>query len=458
MSKNNSDSGFREYREAVAFVRSFSYLSLRDNFGSKKQDSSFFLKRTRYFLDLLGSPDKAARYIHVTGTAGKGSVCSLLSSILRRSGATTGLFTSPFVTTTAEQIQVDGKYISAVEFVEIVDYLKPFIAKMAKESPYGAPAGFEILLTIALVYFQRQKCSWVVLEAGLGGRYDATNVIDQPAITAITNIDYDHTEILGKTLNKIAYDKAGIIKSGSSFFTSETRPALLNIFRKICAEKSVSFEAIPKQSSPEEANLALVKSICRTLNIKDASVESGIKETKLPCRFEIMSKATPAEPTMPTIILDGAHNRAKMRSTIGNLKKIKYDKLIVVLSISNTKRGNLAVIAPLARITDHFILTSTNAYERRSLHPKVLLPLVKRFKKKKATVEITEDCYKALERAKRLAYKISTKNAGRLTRIAATHNSPNDSCILVTGSFFLAGQLRYCWYREEEALRKRGAF
>lgn len=438
MGKTISQSDFKSYREAVTFVRSFSYLSLRENLGKKKIEPSFYLQRTRYFLDLLGSPHKGSHFIHITGTAGKGSVSNLLATTLTRNGYKVGLFTSPFVTTTAEQIQINGRYISAKDFVKITNYLKPFIAKMA-ESPFGPPAGFEILLTIALLYFRRQKTDWIILEAGLGGRFDATNVIKKPAITAITNIDYDHTELLGKTLKKIAHDKAGIIKKGSAFFTSEVRPLLLKIFQKICQENRASFEVIPSQKSAEESNKALVTRICRSLKVPERTIQSGLQSACLPCRFEIVQ---PGSKTKPIIILDGAHNRAKIRSTLNRLKSIPYENLTIVMTVSNTKKDNLAMVAPLAKVAHQIILTSTKEYERKSVHPKALLPVVIANKKKEAKLYVIPDCYEALEKARALAQK----------------NKNQRNCILVTGSFFLAGQLRYKWYSEKSVLQKRSSF
>jgi dihydrofolate synthase/folylpolyglutamate synthase len=216
------------------------------------------------------------------------------------------------VTTAIEKFKVNDLYISPKEFVNIVEYLKPFIAQADEFGPYGAPSAFEICLAIACIYFKRQHCEYVVLEVGLGGRYDATNVIENPLVTAITNIDYDHTEILGKRLQDIAYDKAGIIKEGSVFYTSEQRPLLKTLFRKICKEKKVSFNGIPKQKTYMEYNIKLVTEVCRYIGIADSDISNGIKNTKLPCRFEIAEQK-------PLIILDGAHNRVKIASTVSKV-------------------------------------------------------------------------------------------------------------------------------------------
>jgi dihydrofolate synthase/folylpolyglutamate synthase len=406
---------------------------MRDNFGADKKDPSFFLHRTRYFLELIGSPHKGFKYIHVTGTAGKGTVTSMIHNSISESGKKVGIYTSPYVTTTIEKFKVNDLYISPKEFVSIVEHLKPFIKQADEYGPYGAPSAFEICLAIACIYFKRQQCEYVVLEVGLGGRYDATNVIENPLVTAITNIDYDHTEILGKTLQSIAYDKAGIIKEGSAFYTSEQRPLLRTLFKKICKEKKASFNGIPKQKTYMGYNIKLVTEICKYIGIPDVDILNGIKKTKLPCRFEIVEQK-------PLIILDGAHNRVKIASTVSNIKKIKstFDKLIVITAISDTKKDNTAILKPLASIADSFIVTSLQGSGRKSVHPQTLLPYINKFKKKKASVEIVMDTHEALKKAKKMAMK--------------------RDCILVSGSFFLSGEIRKEWYSEDWVLKNRKSF
>ena len=424
---------YSAYHQAVSFVESFSNTSMRDNIGVDKKDPSFFLHRTRYFLELIGSPHNGFKYIHVTGTAGKGTVTSMIHTVLSESKKKVGIYTSPYVTATIEKFKVNDLYISPKDFVNIVEYLKPFIEQAYVYSPYGAPSAFEICLAIALIYFKRQQCEYVVLEVGLGGRYDATNVIENPLVTAITNIDYDHTEILGKTLQKIAYDKAGIIKEGSVFFTSEQRPILRSLFKKICKEKKVSFNGIEKQKTYMDYNIKLVTEICKYIGIDDVCIKKGIEKTKLPCRFEIMSQK-------PFIILDGAHNRVKILSTVSNIKKMRkeFEKLIVVTAISDTKKDNTAILKPLSLIADSIIVTSLQSSNRKSVHPESLMLYINKFKRKKTSVGIVMDTHEALLKAKKLATK--------------------KDCILVTGSFFLSGELRKEWYSEDWVLQNRKSF
>ncbi len=424
-----------KYRVAVEYVESFSNSSIRKNIGKDKKDLNFFIKRTQYFLDLLGNPEKDFYYIHVTGTAGKGTVSTTIQEILTASGKKTGLFTSPYVTTSIEKIRIGGMYISPEEFVAIVEYLKPFIAT-AHTGPYGGPSSFELFFTIALIYFRQQKCQWVVLEVGFGGRYDATNIISRPVVTAITNIDYDHTDFLGKTLREIATDKMGIIKPESSFFTSEQRPSLQRLFQKTCRDVGAKFFAIKHQRNYFEYNQELVKTIARSLGITDEYIDKGIHNTQLPCRFEIMQKN-------PVIVLDGAHNRAKIRSTIHNLQNCTFKKLYIIATISDTKKDNRAILEPLLSLpySTHIVFTQVKKGDRSSVSPTLLMSIARKYqknKRSKTTLEIIENPHYALESIKK--------------------NAHENDFILVTGSFFLAGELRNEWISEDWVLQNRRSF
>ena len=151
-----------------------------------------YLRRMRSFSNLLGNPDRGMKYVHVTGTAGKGSVANLMQRVLMAQGYRTGLFTSPFVTTTIEKIKVNDLYISPNEFADLLERVKPAIDKAYAKSPYGGPAYFEVLIAMGFLYFKRQKCDWAILEVGMGGRFDATNVIENKQASIITKIKYYH--------------------------------------------------------------------------------------------------------------------------------------------------------------------------------------------------------------------------------------------------------------------------
>ncbi len=418
---------FEKYHKAVGFLEGFSNIPLQGDYLIDTHNADVYTKRMRYFLTLLGDPDKRLKYIHITGTSGKGTVTNLLHEMIRASGKIVGSFTSPAVTTTIEGIRVGELYISSDEFADIVEYLKPFIDRAYMEGPYGRPSYFEIILAIAFVYFKKQKCGWVVLEAGLGGRYDATNVIENPLVTAITNIDFDHTEILGKTLRKIAYDKAGIIKQGSVFFTTEQRQSLLKIFDEVCREKKVSLYALGRQNGYQEYNIELATAIARHIGLSPVQIARGIRNTQLTCRFEIVDNS-------PTIILDGAHNRSKIKTTIDNLKKCTFKNVYVVIGMADNK-DQLAILKQIVPLANHIFFTRFQTKSRKCAHPKQLLEKSQKFILKGTRSKVYLDSEQALSDAMKLAGA--------------------DDLILVTGSFFLVGELRRRWYPEEWILRKR---
>lgn len=419
-----------KYYKAVNFLESLSNLSLQGGYMIDKHHADVYIKRMRYFLGFIGNPDKKLKFIHIAGTSGKGTVTNMVHDILLASGKKVGSFTSPLVTTSIEKIRVKDKYISPDEFSDIVDYLKPFIDKTYVNGPYGRVSYFEIFLAIALIYFKRQRCEWVVLEVGLGGRYDATNVIEKPIITAITNIDYDHTELLGKTLKKIAYDKAGIIKEGSVFFTTEQRKPLLTIFNKICGERNVPIHALTQQSNYQKYNKALASAIVRHLGINNKYIVKGIKDVRLACRFEVIQNK-------PLIVLDGAHNRSKIKTTINNLKQLKFRKLYLIIGIADNKNHS-SILKQIIPHADHIFFTRFQNRDRKCSSPKELSVKSKKYLKKGIKSEICLDPENALS------------NACKLAR--------TNDLILVTGSFFLAGELRKRWYPENLVLKRRKSF
>ncbi|MFA6354151.1 MAG: Mur ligase family protein [Candidatus Paceibacterota bacterium] len=420
---------FDKYFKAIGFLEGLYNLPLGKDYLSDHKNPEIYLRRMNYLLELLGRPERGLKYIHITGTSGKGSVASAVHLGLVKAGKKAGLFTSPFVTTSIEKIKVGEKYIAPDELAKIVEELKPIIDKAFREGPDGGPSYFEIFTAIAFLYFKKTKCEWAVLEVGMGGRYDSTNVIQKTLITAITNINYDHTHILGKTLSRIARDKAGIIKRGSQFFTTEARPALLDIFREECQKTGSKFNLVPAVAKDYLlTNAALVRAILGATGIQNKFVAAGIKESRLPCRFEIVQKK-------PLVVLDGAHNESKMESTVENLEKLKYRKLFLVLAAAENKDIDsiLKVIAPKA---DYALATRFEIKERKCRNPFTLAEQIKKYKK--IPVEVYLDPWQALSKAFKLA-------------------KPED-LILATGSFFLTGELRQKWYPEEWILERRESF
>ncbi len=421
---------YQRYHRAVEFIDSLSNLPIFPDYMSlQTAHPKIYLDRMRYFLKLVSNPERGFKFVHITGTSGKGTVATMIHNSLATSGKKSGLFTSPFVVSPIEKIAVGESYIAPEEFADLVEEIKPAIDKANTASRFGRPSHFEIYFAVALLYFKKKKCDFAVIEVGCGGRYDATNVIPKPKVTAITSIDLDHTEILGKTLKAIAYDKAGIIKRGSQFFTTEQRPSILKIFQKICRELGVPFQAVSVGENLG-TNESLARVICTALGIEQKHIERGIKTTRLPARFEIVARK-------PLTIIDGAHNPAKIKYTIENLRKQKFGRLILVIGICANKdtKAMLKEIVPLA---DKIIFTRSASRDRKPAPPKRLLAEAKKYLKRQATTAIFLDSLDAFNYAR--------KNA-----------SPSD-CILVAGSFFLAGELRKLWFSEEKILKSRKSF
>ncbi len=402
---------FSRYHAAVRYLEGLSniqsgldYMSARAPRGMRG-NPSVYIKRMGWFLDLLGNPERDFKYIHITGTAGKGTVSTMIHYALVASGYKTGLFTSPFVTTSIEKIQVGELYIDPLEFADIVEEMKPLIDWAFRECPYGGPSYFERFLAIALVYFKKQKCEWVVLEVGCGGRYDATNVISAPVISAITNIDYDHMHILGKTLTKIAHDKAGIIKKGSKFYTTETRLRLRQIMEQECMKQGAEFNYV------RGGNKELVQAMGLP-----AQAGFDAKDVQLPARFEIIQPFDKAH-GKPLVIIDGAHNRAKMRNTAQKLQQLTFDKLHLVVALAANKEKNILDVIR----ADYTYPTRFENHERKCMN-----------------LGGYTDANQALD--------------------AALSAAKTEDAILITGSFYLAGELRKRWITEETILKKRKSF
>lgn len=417
---------FKKYYHAVNFLESLLNLPIK-NYLLDLGDRSYYLKRLGYLLKLLGDPQNDFKFIHITGTAGKGTVSNYLHEILTGAGSRVGSYFSPHPTTTIERVKVNQQYISPQELALLTNHLKPYLIKAALNSPYGQPSYFETLLALALLYFKKKKCEYVILEAGLGGTHDATNIISQTKLAIITNIDYDHTEILGASLKKIAQDKAGIIKSGSTFLTGETRPALLKIFQQRCRKVNANFLRITKKS--DDVNKALAFFSARHLKIADKFISQGLIKANLPCRFEIIQKR-------PLVILDGAHNPAKLAYLRKKLANLKYRKLNIVYAQAADKnlKDSLKTIVPLA---DKLWLTRFLMPWRKTADLKTLYQLSKKIKPE-LTIIAETDPWQAL-------------------KLTLAQTKPND-CLLITGSFFLAGELRKNWIKEEYILTHRTSF
>jgi dihydrofolate synthase/folylpolyglutamate synthase len=420
------ENALENYHKAVRFLEGLSNSAgpfLYMHGGAP--DPTVYLDRTRWLLQELGNPQDSLRYVHVAGTAGKGTVSALIHDMLVRNGKKVGLFTSPFATTSLEKIKVGETYISPELFAELVEEIKPALDASLAECPYGRPAYFEIFFALAILAFKHTGCEWAVIEVGCGGTYDATNVIPAPEVAVITTIDYDHMHLLGNTLAEIAGNKAGIIKSGSQVWTSERRPELRELFQKACEERGAFYHEIdPALEHYQDRNQAVAQAVGKYLEIPESLQQEALKSVRLPCRFEEVQ-------TNPRVILDGAHNAAKVRAAVSRLKMLHYNKLHLIIGMAEDKDAS-AMLKEIIPLADVCYYTRFQTTHREAFSPEVLQ------KSAQKPGKIFLDPFQALDRA-----------------LAAA--APED-IILVIGSFFLSGELRTRWYSEEWILKNQRSF
>lgn len=390
------------------------------------------IARTERLLQHLGNPHASLRTVHITGTAGKGSVATMVQAGLVKAGHRTGLFTSPHCITAIERIQVDGLYIAPQQFVRLVRRLMPAVAKVAKEERWGAPTFFELMFAVALLYFRQQRCSYIVVEVGVGGRYDPTNVLRRKAVAALTNVDFDHTHLLGTTLRAITRNKAGIIRPGCAFFTAETRPTLLRQLHATCRSFCVPFHPVrlDRKTESRMRNRALAGAILRFLHVREQTIAAVSRSPQLPCRFERVHDR-------PSVFLDGAHSPLKMKALCERLSQVQYRKLVLILAMANNKRSE-PILRCLVPFADTVLCTRFLMPFRKCHDPARLAQHAAKYTKRGAHVLALYDPHEALDRALRQA---GVKDA-----------------VVATGSFFLAGELRKRWYSEEQILAHRTSF
>lgn len=307
------------------------------------------LERITKLLDLMGNPQNNLKYVHVAGTNGKGSVSNMTASILTKAGYKTGLFTSPHITGFGERMQINFKKISNEDIVQEVEKLFPLVEKLRKNGDIITE--FEFVTAIAFDWFANQKCDIVVLETGMGGRFDATNVIKQPVCSVITSISLDHTAVLGDTLSKIAAEKCGIIKNNcntvfalqdnevndvviqtaaernNTLFTPVNLPVIKSdIFGSTVQYGNLIIE-LPLIGKHQISNLQLVLCAAEALRksgyaITDTAIKEGISSVKMPARFEIVQNN-------PLVILDGAHNPGGLKALANTIDKYLSEKSVI---------------------------------------------------------------------------------------------------------------------------------
>jgi dihydrofolate synthase/folylpolyglutamate synthase len=417
-----------------AYQQSLDYL-----YGLEKFGMIFGLTQVEKILNAMGSPHKEIQAIHIGGTNGKGSTAAMMSSILQKEGYRVGLYTSPHLIRFTERIKVNGKEIEEEEVAALAEWMRKEIEAAGITPPFTF---FDFTTAMALYYFKQKLVDLAILEVGLGGRLDSTNVVD-PLISIITNIAKDHEEYLGKSVFKIAREKAGIIKKGRPLITAVTQPQVLRLFSKVCQENGSPYLRVGKEfrydrtedgdfdyEGPNRKLWSIhlnLKGFHQVINATTAlgamevledlgyrvstdAMVDGLREVDWPGRLEMVSSS-------PRVILDGAHNPAGALVLKESLEKeFQYQHLILLIGIMKDKniQSMLHLLAPLA---DHIILTKPHT--DRATTPALLKKALGQNGKK---AEIAEDLEEAIVRGLSLTQK--------------------EDLFCITGSLYTVGEAR----------------
>ena len=333
------------------------------------------LERTQELLAKMGNPEKKLKFVHIAGTNGKGSTASMTASILQQAGYRVGLYTSPYIYRFHERMQVNGVEISDEDLIAVTEYVKPLAQSM--EQP---PTEFELVCGIAFEYFLRQNCDIVVLEVGMGGAWDATNVIECPEVAVITNIGLDHTDVLGDTVEKIAETKAGIFKEGGNAVIYRSSESVEKVFEDVCAQRNIRLKKadfdglllhshglegqvfdcghrkqlqLPLLGVHQLKNAAVVLSVIDTLqengwNITEENIREGLRLTRWPGRFDIVGHD-------PLFIIDGGHNPQCIDALVVNIQDYLKDRKVIALTGVLADKDYADMYKPVMPLVQEFV-------------------------------------------------------------------------------------------------------
>lgn len=397
-------------------------------------------------LDLLGNPQKDMKFIHVAGTNGKGSTSSYIATILKQANYEVGFFTSPFLEVFNERIRINNENIPDDDLAEVTAVTKIAVDKMIEEG-FSHPTEFEVVTAIALEYYKRKQVDFVILEVGLGGRYDSTNVIEKSLISVLVPIAMDHIDVLGDTLEKIAYEKAGIIKENGLVVTYPQEEEARKVVEEVAKEKNAQLVTVPTENlnikemnelgskfdfkykdfdfkdlqirligKHQAYNASTALTALLTLkekgeiNLTEEDIRVGLEATRWMGRLELLN-------TNPRFIIDGAHNMQgieALKKTIGEV--FEYDRLILGLGILADKDVE-NMIAEMAPVGDEIIVTTPNIF--RAMEAEELGERISKYNKN-YTVE---------------------PNIEKAIDLALSKAGPKD-IVLFSGSLYLIGDVR----------------
>jgi dihydrofolate synthase / folylpolyglutamate synthase len=435
------------YNKALDYLYSYVDYSLKKS--SELAKAHFELGRMRDLMALLGNPQDTYPIIHVAGTKGKGSTSALMAAALSAAGYKTGLYTSPHLQDYVERIQIDGQPISHIRLVELVEEIKPAVAKIPKLTT------FEITTALGFLHFAREKVNAAVIEVGLGGRLDATNVVN-PRVSVITSLSYDHMAVLGNTLTLIAGEKAGIIKPGIPVVCSPQPDEAQVVLDKVSAERNavltcvgrdIGFEAgghsldgqnlsvrkkqgafnstksvilrIPLLGAHQVVNAATAYTALREsgLSLSDEAIRIGFAEVHWPCRFEIVRRE-------PPVVLDSAHNLdsfEKLGQTIEDYFPGRRVILIFGASEDKDVKGMFKALKPYL-----WRVVGTKAIHPRALEPEKIVETAN-------LLGIPAEAVSSVETALARALELSATD-GEL--------------VLSAGSMFVTAEVKTVWEKQ----------
>ena len=419
-----------DYKEALAYISGVEF------FGSKPG-----LTRIQALLEALGNPQDKLRFVHIAGTNGKGSCAAMTASILKAAGYKTGLYTSPYLYRFNERMQMNGRQIDDEVLAEIVTRVKP-----AAEAMEDHPTEFELMTAAALLWFAQESCDIVVLEVGLGGRFDATNIISAPEAAVIMNIGLDHTAVLGDTVEQIAFEKAGIIKPGTDVVLFQQSESVTEVVRRRCEEEGARLHiadfkqivsefdsvfgqsftyrgqpyALPLLGAHQLKNAAVVLELVEVLRekgwkLEQTDVEHGLYAVSWPGRFELLSDE-------PLFVVDGGHNPQCAETVRDNLLHYFPDKRRILLLGILRDKDYAGLTAILDEAADEYLCITPASH--RALPAAELAEHLARYGK-----------------------PVTVCGSIRDGVTEALNRSDEDSVVCAVGSLYSVGEIRACFER-----------
>lgn len=444
------DTPIETYEQALQFL--YGRINYERLHSESYSAQDLKLDRMRWLLNLIGNPQNSLPAVHVAGTKGKGSTCAMVASILTAAGLSTGLYISPHISAFEERMTVDGRRPTPAELVDLVNRVREPVAEMDRLPQRMPPTYFEIATALAWLYFLEEEAQAAVLETGLGGRLDSTNVC-RPIVTCITNISRDHTHLLGDTIRQIAAEKAGIIKPGVPVVSGVAQPETIEVIERtariqaapcwllgrdivITAAARVSAEQgsrwqidvrtphsefhgvrVPLRGRHQMENTTLALGLVDRLreagvSISDEAVHCGLNRVDWPARVEVIGNA-------PTVVVDAAHNWASAKALVAALHdEFPNRRRILIFASTRDKdvRGQLRLLLPQFET----VILTQYVDNPRAVPPAELRSIVETLSGRPA--HVTQEPVSAWKLARRLA-------------------EPSD-LVVVTGSFFLIAELR----------------